>query len=551
MIQNIDHQTPSRECQTPFAIDASNRGLKASFHLKLGQTALLSFALTALVSCSQIPNLKPDDWQPSQGWKEAKKDPSSSSPSPSDAVQASSQASSAKPPVTLHSNFAADPKIADLLAVLPKDPWWEEVGDPTLNQLEEMLFKGNVSVRQLSAQVRVTQAALRQAEAAYSPTLNLNTSATRARNQLGVPAGTSYSLSSPLSWELDVWGRIGAQTSVANFNSQVTLQNFYQAARSAQVLLAQSYFTLRAQDLDLRMLEDAERAYAKSLALTQAKYRQGVVSSSDVAQAQTQLSTTQAQRKDLAIQRAQTEHQLAALLGVVPADLAIEPLTRGQIRTLKSSISNLGTNGLAWPPQVPELPEIVSLDVLARRPDIQAAKASVNAANANVGVANAAFLPPLVLQASAGYRNTSIASLVNPANQAWSMGPGLVLPLLDGGLRQAAKDNAVAALEAQVMNYRQVVITAFQEVEDNLVAASLLKSEVDSLRQAHESSLKNLQVVQAQYKAGTVAYLNVVTAQTQALSAERSWVDAQTRSWLAWAVLRKNLFQMPEDQRAR
>ena len=487
-----------------------------------------------LVSCSQIPELKPDDWQPSKVWREDSKTSSPLNPS-----HGTDQ-------VKLTARFGPDPKMFDLLSAWPKDPWWEAVGDPTLNHLEELLLKGNISVRQLASQVRVTQAALRQAEAAYSPTLNLNASANRARNQLAVPAGTSYSLSAPLSWELDVWGRIGAQTSLASFNAQASLQTFYQATRSAQVLLAQTYLTLRGQEADLLMLEDAERAYAKSLQLTESKYRQGVVSSSDVAQAQSQLNTTQAQRQDLNIQRAQTEHQLAALLGVVPGDLSIEPLARDTSQSSHSTSNALHLKGVAWPPPVPELPEIVALDVLERRPDIQAAKASVNAANANVGVANAAFLPPLVLQASAGYRNTSIASLVNPANQAWSMGPGLVLPLLDGGLRQAAKDSALAALESQVMNYRQVVITAFQEVEDNLVAASLLKLEVDALRQAYLSSAKNLQVVQAQYKAGTVGYLNVVSAQTQALSAERSWMDTQTRNWLAWTLLRKNLFQMPE-----
>lgn len=491
---------------------------------------LMALVLGSMVACTQIPELKDDDWKPNPRWRE---------------TEHASQAQTGE--ITLRSSFAEDPQIKDLLQALPKDAWWEEVGDESLNRLEELLLHGNVSVRQLAAQVRVSQAQLRQAEAAYSPTLNLNTSVTRARNQLAVPAGTSYSLSAPLSWELDVWGRIDAQTRLAGFNAQASLQTFYQAARSAQVLLAQSYFTLRGQEVDLSLLEDAQEAYAKSLALTQSKYRQGVVSASDVAQAQTQLKTTQAQRQDLQIQRAQTEHQLAALLGVVPGDLSIEPLRKGQMKP-SASDSRTSVGGapshMAWPPQVPELPEIVALDVLARRPDILAAKASVNAANANVGVANAAFLPPLVLQASAGYRNTSIASLVNPANQAWSMGPGLVLPLLDGGLRQAAKDNAVAALQAQVMNYRQVVITAFQEVEDNLVAASLLKSELESLREAYESSLKNLQVVQAQYQAGTVAYLNVVSAQTQTLSAERSWRDAQTRSWLAWALLRKNLFQL-------
>lgn len=197
---------------------------------------------------------------------------------------------------------------------------------------------------------------------------------------------------------------------------------------------------------------------------------------------------------------------------------------------------------LTWPPQPPALPEVVALTVLQKRPDIHAAQLRVQAANAQVGVAKAAFFPPLTLSSSAGYRNTSLPSLIGAANQAWSLGPSLVLPLFDGGLRQANQEIAQAQLDAAVLNYRQVVLTAFQEVEDNLVASLALLAEEDAYQAAAQSALQNLKITLSQYQNGTLAYLNVVSAQTAALNAQKAFLNARTQRWLAWNVLQKNFF---------
>jgi outer membrane protein TolC len=212
--------------------------------------------------------------------------------------------------------------------------------------------------------------------------------------------------------------------------------------------------------------------------------------------------------------------------------LADQPLTAG----LSSTALQVAL------PQVPSLPEVLVLDVLQYRADIQAAKKRVEAANAQLGVARAAFFPPLVLSASAGYRNTDLATLIAAPNQAWSIGPSLVLPLFDGGLRQAAKEGAQAQLDNAVLAYRQVVLSAFQEIEDNLVAQAQLHLVERALRDANQSASKNLEVTFAQYRAGVAPYLSVVSAQTASLSAQRSLLDVQSRRLLAWNQLKKNTF---------
>ena len=349
--------------------------------------------LMGLVACSQIPTLPTGDWQVPLQWKETS--------------QARAPESSSSGPI---SSSASTPSGSD--------QWWRALNDETLNRLEDELLAGNVNVLTLSAQVRVAQATLRQSQASLWPSVNVTASSSRAANQLSVPKGTSYSLNASLNWELDVWGRIDALTQVTNANAQASDADLTQAKRSARATLVQAYLNFRLAQAQSALLREAEAANEKSLALTQAKYRSGVVSQSDVAIAQTQFKTTQAQRHDLDLQSAQLEHALAVLMGRAPAELRLAPLPLRPLITLESSASPRTAVSMredkegvdrvvTWPPKPPALPEVVALTVLQKRPDIHAAQLRVQAANAQVGVAKAAFFPPLTLSSSARRRSSS------------------------------------------------------------------------------------------------------------------------------------------------
>ncbi len=510
----------------------------ADFHLIRG--FLVAFLSLSVVSCSFVPAMKEDGFSVPIHFKENQAQiPAAESANNSLPHQTVNALNPLKPASAQEENLQQG-GINPKLRALTSPAWWRELEDPALNELQDKLLTSNVSVLQLSTQVRVAQASLKQAEASLFPSLNLNLSASRAANQLSVPKGTSYSLSSPMSWELDVWGRIDALTQVAASNALASELDLKQAKVSVQALLVQTYVTLLASRGQENLLSSTVQVYEKSLALTQARYKAGVVSSADVAQASTQLKSAQAQWQDVVLQRKQIEHALSTLLGLAPSQLKMEEFpSRVEITSNSKKLNIKDFNVL---PKVPVLPEVFVLDVLQFRPDIQAAKRRVEAANAQVGVARAAFFPPLVLSASAGYRNTDLASLLSVPNQAWSIGPSLVLPLLDGGLRQAAKEGAQAQLDNAVLNYRQVVLNAFQEIEDNLVALNQLILIESYWLDAQQSALRNLEAVYAQYQAGVVPYLSVVSAQSAYLSAQRSLIDVGSRKLMAWNQLKKNAF---------
>jgi NodT family efflux transporter outer membrane factor (OMF) lipoprotein len=290
---------------------------------------------------------------------------------------------------------------------------------------------------------------------------------------------------------------------------------------SVQASVVQTYFALRAAEAQERLLGETLAAYQRSWELTQNRYRAGVASSADVAQAQATYLSTQAQRIEAQSSRAQLEHALAALAGQAPAAFSLAP-----------------TAGLPAPPPVPaQLPS----RLLERRPDIAAAERRVAAANAQVGVARTAFFPALTLSASAGYRGTSWGDLVSAPNLVWSVGPALAATLFDGGARSAAVDAARAALEQAAASYRQTVLVALQEVEDNLVAGAALEREQAVQTEAVAAAQRALGVVNNQYRAGTVAYLNVLSAQAQVLSAQSALIGVRQRRLAAAATLLKNV----------
>ena len=443
------------------------------------------------------------------------------------ALAACGSAPTAKPPTmdvpAAFKEGLAFVKVNPQAADVP-DAWWTLFKDPVLNDLQDRLLKGNQTLASTAAAVGVAQAAVASSRAGLFPTVGVSPGANRTANVSTSPKGTSYTVQGSLSsWELDLWGRVAATVDAADARYQASRHTLAATRLSLQATLAQTYFSLRASDALAQVLTQTVTAYTRSLDLTQNRYQGGVASAADVAQAQTQLKSAQAQLVEARLQRAQLEHAIASLLGQAPATVALAPPTVGE---------------LPAPPQVPlQLPSTL----LARRPDIAAAAAQVAAANAQMGAADAAFLPALTLSVNGGFRNNDLGSLIQAGNKFWSLGPTLAYALFDGGARRAASDSARASYDQTVASYRQAVLTALQEVEDNLIAASLLQEEMGLQQESLTSARRALDIAQNQYKAGTVSYLNVVTAQTTVLSAERSLLDVRNRRLAAVNQLLKNL----------
>ncbi len=405
------------------------------------------------------------------------------------------------------------------------DAWWTMFKDPVLDRLQSELVVGNQNLASALAQVRSARAVLAASQSAIFPTLSLGAGTTRsatAENANGQrTVATSNSLTANASWELDLWGRLAEGVKAAGASYQASEADLAALRLSAQATLTQSYFSLRTAEAQQALLERTVAATQRTLELTQARYASGVVAQSDVLQARTQLRSVQAQLSDLRTQRAQLLHALAAQLGQLP----------GQFQLPASAAL----------PELPPVPMLVPSLVLAQRPDLAAARARQVAAYAQIGIADAAFFPTVDLSASAGYRGASWSKLVSAPNLVWSLGAALTAPLFDGGQRQLASTQARASADVATANYRQAVLTAFQEVEDNLVQFSESGEALALQRDAFEAASRNLALVLDQYRAGTVSYLNVSTAQTSALSAEGNVLSARNRQLVAASVLLKNL----------
>lgn len=392
-----------------------------------------------------------------------------------------------------------------------RGPWWSIYHDAILDKLEAQVEVSNQNLKASEAAYVQAAAAARAAHAGLYPSVTLNPSAGRSASYSsakGSVIANSFSLTSAFSWDLDVWGKIRRTIEANVATAQASAGDLASARLSAQATLAIDYFELRIQDQLRHLLEASVEAYGQSLRIAQNQYRAGVASRADVAQAETLMKTTQAQLVNVGVLRAQLEHAIAVLTGRPPALFSIDPLPSS------ADLPLLGT--------VPVVPVNVPSALLERRPDIAAAERRVAAANAEIGVNMAAFYPDLSLSASLGYMNTSIDGLFKTANRIWSFGPQASQILFDGGLRDAQIDESQAAWTQSVATYRQTVLTAFQQVEDNLAALKILEGEatiqVDAIHSAREAE----RLILNQYKAGTVPYTTVVTAQTAALSDEES-----------------------------
>ncbi len=421
----------------------------------------------------------------------------------------------------------ADPSRAD---VAVPEQWWLLFDDPALDQLQAGALLGNANLQASAAAVAVAQAAVAANRAALFPTVGLGAGATRSRSAVagttisgGIAAPvTSYSAQALVSnWEIDLWNRLGAQVDAAGARLDASRADLAAARISLHATIAQTYFSLRAAESQIALLDRTVQAFSRSAQLTQNRYQAGVVSAADVAQAQAQLKSAEAQRVEARLNRAQLEHALAVLTGTPPGAFDLAQTAR-----------------LPAPPAVPEqLPSTL----LERRPDIAAAERRVAAANAQIGAANAAFFPVITLSASAGLRSLSLGNLLRSASEFWSIGPSVLWSVFDGGARRAASDSARAAYDQTVAIYRQTVLVALQEVEDNLTAATALQEEVSIQQDALTAAKKAQEVALNQYEAGIVSFINVVTAQATVLSAETTLLNLQTRRLSAANTLLKNI----------
>jgi NodT family efflux transporter outer membrane factor (OMF) lipoprotein len=409
---------------------------------------------------------------------------------------------------------------------LVKGKWWEIFGDAELNRLEELVNINNQNVKQAEAQFRQARALVAANHANYYPSIGSTPAITQSYSGANSGRGAggssqSFSLPATATWEPDLWGRVRLSVENAVSNAQVSAADLENLRLSQQALLATDYFLLAAQDMQLKVLSDTIEAYEKNLQLTVNRYGGGVASKSDITLAQTQLAGAKAQSTEMRIARAQDEHAIAMLTGQQPASLEIGPST------------------IATPP--PPIPMYVPSHLLERRPDIAASERQVAAANANVGIAETAYYPTLTLSASPGFLSTSIRTLLAYASRSWSAGPSLSETLFDFGRRGAALEGAEAAYDATVAAYRQTVLAAFQEVEDDLAALRYLAEEAVQEQDAVTASQQALGLELQRYRAGTDSYLNVITTQIIALGDQQTAITILERRMSAAVDLVKAL----------
>ncbi|MFS2078214.1 efflux transporter outer membrane subunit [Telluria sp. Tellsp131] len=400
---------------------------------------------------------------------------------------------------------------------LDRGPWWTLFNDPVLDGLVRQVEVSNQNVAAAVAAYSQARALVAQQRASLFPTVTLTGGANR--NGSGGGSGSndnnnnngrtsnSFRLNIGSSWEPDVWGRLRAGVSAAQANAQASAADLASARLSAQGELAADYFSLRSVDAQRALLATTIEGYQRVLKITQNRFDVGIVPHSDVYQARTQLASAQSDDLTLARQRAQLEHAIAVLVGKAPADFALAPAP--------------------WSVTVPDVPVGVPSTLLERRPDIAASERAVAAANAQIGIVRAAYFPQIGLTASYGPSASAIGDLFKASSMAWALGLSATETIFNGGANRAAVQGADAAREQAVARYRQTVLDAFADVEDQLNATRVLAQQQDLQRQASEAADKVEEQVLNRYKAGQVSYSEVVQAQVTALNARRALVQTQ------------------------
>jgi NodT family efflux transporter outer membrane factor (OMF) lipoprotein len=407
----------------------------------------------------------------------------------------------------------AQPRVVD-----PSTDPWSVFNDPTLIDLINEASRANQSVAQADANYRAARALVVLARSALFPTIGASAGVTRSRSPSNATRGGSevdnaHTITLQASWEPDLWGSVRRSVEAADASAQSSAANLAAVRLSIQSEVAQDYLGLRINDELHDLLQSSVDAFDKALKLSQSQFKAGTVSRSDVALATALLKSTQSQLTDVAATRAVFEHAIAVLLGKSPSEFTLPPAP------LKAVL--------------PAVPVGLPSDLLERRPDIAFAERQAAAANANIGVAQAAYYPSLLLGASGGDSLAGLSQFFSAPGRVWSLGATLAQVLFDGGARHARTDQATASFDAAVAQYRQTVLSGFQEVEDNLATLRVLEDEQASDDDAVSASRDAERIALSQYRAGTTTYLSVITAQTTALSNARVAVQLRGRRYSA------------------
>lgn len=396
--------------------------------------------------------------------------------------------------------------------------WWESFQDPQLNQLEEQLNFSNQTIVGAVANVQAARALIRQARAQYFPTVSANPgySNSRISNAFGQAIGVNYNLYTlPLeaSWEPDLWGRVRKTVQANTFAAQASVADLENVRLSAQANLAADYYELRGQDALKQVLDSTVRADHEALELNVTLYKAGLSNDEAVAQAESQLKAAQAEATNVAVLRAQYVHAIAVLAGQPASSFGVPA---GELS--------------AAPPAIPiGLPS----ELLERRPDIASAERLVAQANAEIGIAKTAYFPTLTLSGAAGFESVGLANWLTWPSRVWSVGPSLAEAIFDAGLRRATVQQYQAHYDQTVANYRQTVLTAFQQVEDNLAAIWILTQVIAEQNEAIDSAGRTLQEAEVRYRAGLDPYLNVIAAQNALLSNQQALVGFREQQLVA------------------
>jgi NodT family efflux transporter outer membrane factor (OMF) lipoprotein len=414
--------------------------------------------------------------------------------------------------------------------------WWTAFNDPQLNDLEEKASASNQQIAAAMDNFVAARALVRQARAQYFPTLTTNPSAIRtlpspaefsglnaggSSSGLGVRTFNDFSLPFDASWEPDFWGRIRNSVKASTYAAQASAADLANVRISVQAELAVDYYDLRAQDSLKKLLDSTVVAYQEDLDLTRSQYKAGLSSDEAVAQAEAQLKAIQAQNTNLGILRAQYEHAIAVLIGQSASEFSL-PATDSE-------------------PDLPVIPAGVPSELLERRPDIASAERAMAQANAEIGVAKSAYFPAILLSATGGFGNSSISNWLTWPSRFWSAGPSVAETIFDAGLRKATVQQYRANYDATVANYRQTVLTAFQQVEDNLASLRILQQDIEQQNAATEAASRALQEATTRYKAGLDPYLNVIAAQTALLNDQQAAVMFRVQRKVAEVQLIKAL----------
>ncbi len=413
---------------------------------------------------------------------------------------------------------------------VPKGAWWTVFNDAGLNALEPQIATNNQTLRAAEANLRRARAQIRINRAALFPTIGAapfvgaeRYSAARPYFNPALANNGTGDLQVPLdiSWEIDLFGRVRRGVQAAREEAQATAADLENARLSIQAELATDYFELRAADAERKLLNDTVRQYEDALRVTTNRFQGGVSAKSDVTQAETQLEAARVQASDVEVRRAQYEHAIAILIGQPPEqlNLAVAPLH-------------------AEPPVIPAgLPS----DLLQRRPDIAAAERRTAEANEQIGIARAAYFPSLSISAAVGFEGTSAANLFNSSSFIYALGPTLGQTFFDAGRRGGVSAQAIAGFAQTTADYRQTTLVAYQQVEDNLAALRILATEAEQQRRATAAAQESQQIFNNRYVGGVDTYLQVITAQTAALSNERNEIDIMRRRMDASVLLIKAL----------